>query len=91
MLLAVTYHALTTDPQRTLDAIYEFIGAPPFKHDFENVEFDATESIVGSGTPGLHSVGQRVAKKPRKSVLPPELIRKYENRLVLARPRRQPQ
>ncbi len=78
-LLAVTYHALTTDPRRTLDAIYEFIGAPPFEHDFENVEFDATEFDRRLGTPGLHTVGQRVAKKPRKSVLPPELIRKYEN------------
>jgi len=31
------------------------------------------------GTPGLHKVGRRVESTGRKSVLPGDLVRKYEN------------
>lgn len=89
-LLAVTYHTLVTDPQRVIDAIYGFVGEPPFTHDFDNVEFDAAEFDRRLGTPGLHKVGRRVKHEPRKSLLPPELIRKFENNSFWLDPGRNP-
>lgn len=89
-VLAVTYQSLTSDPQRTLDAIYKFIGEPPFMHDFDNVEFDAAEFDRRLGTPGLHKVARQVAHAPRKSVLPPDLIRKFENDSFWLDPARNP-
>jgi sulfotransferase len=78
-LLLLTYETLTTNPRAALAAVYDFIGQPHFAHDFENVEFDASEFDRRLGTPGLHAVGRRVRHEQRKSVLPPELIRKFEN------------
>jgi hypothetical protein len=33
-LLALAYETLTTKPEQALEAVYEFIGEKPFKHDF---------------------------------------------------------
>jgi sulfotransferase len=49
-----------------------------FVHDFNNVEFDASEFDRRLGTSGLHAVGRRVAREERRSILPPALVRKYE-------------
>ena len=76
---ALTYETLTTKPEQALEAVYEFIGEKPFKHDFNNIEFDAEEFDRRLGTPGLHRVGRRIHSNERRSLLPPELIRKYEN------------
>jgi sulfotransferase len=89
-LLAVTYRTLTSDPERTLDTIYKFIGEQPFKHDFNNVEFDAAEFDRRLGTPGLHRVARQVTDKPRKSILPSDLIRKFENDAFWLDPLRNP-
>ena len=70
---------LDADECRALKALYEFIGERPFAHDFDNVEFDATEFDARLGTPGLHRVGKRVRFEPRETVLPPEIFRRYEN------------
>jgi sulfotransferase len=89
-LLAVTYQTLTTDPQRVLDTIYKFIDEPPFTHDFNKVEFDAAEFDRRLGTPGLHKVARQVVNKPRKSILPPELIQKFANDSFWLDPARNP-
>ncbi len=60
LLLVVTYETLTQEPDKAIRAVYDFIGEKPFKHDFNNVEFDAAEFDRRLGTPGLHSVGRRV-------------------------------
>jgi sulfotransferase len=78
-LLLVTYETLTSKPKETIAAIYDFIGEKPFEHDFENIEFDASEFDRRIGTPGLHSVGRRVAAIERRTVLPANLVKKYEN------------
>jgi sulfotransferase len=78
-LLLVTYETLTTQPQRALEAVYGFIGEKPFAHDFDNIEYDVAEFDRRLGTPGLHKVGRRVEAKQRRSVLPADLVRKYEN------------
>jgi len=89
-LLALTYETLTSDPAKAIAAVYDFIGEKPFTHDFENVEFDAVEFDRRLGTPGLHAVGRRVRHEERRSVLPPDLVRKYESDAFWRDPARNP-
>jgi len=89
-LLALTYETLTTKPAEALAAVYDFIGEKPFKHDFNNIEFDAEEFDRRIGTPGLHRVGRSIHANERRSVLPMELIRKYENDSFWLDPARNP-
>jgi sulfotransferase len=51
LLLVVTYETLTREPEKAIRAVYDFIGEKPFKHDFNNVEFDAAEFDRRLGTP----------------------------------------
>jgi sulfotransferase len=89
-LLALTYETLTSRPQQAIAAVYDFIGEKPFAHDFENIEFDAEEFDRRLGTPGLHKVGRRVQSPGRKTVLPGDLWRKYENDAFWRDPARNP-
>jgi len=77
-LLLVEYEALTREPGRTLEQIYAFIGAEPFSHDFDNVEYDADDFDMAIGAPGLHRVARKVAFTPRPTILPPELFARFE-------------
>ena len=89
-LLALTYETLTTKPAEAMAAVYDFIGEKPFKHDFNNIEFDAEEFDRRIGTPGLHRVGRSIHANERRSVLPMELIRKYEGDSFWLDPARNP-
>lgn len=76
-LLVVQYETLTTDPAKTLHAIYQFIGEPAFEHDFDHIDYDVTEFDERAGTPGLHTVGKAVKAQPRETLLPPDLFRRF--------------
>lgn len=78
-LMLVQYETLVAQPQRVLDAVYDFIGEPSFSHDFDNIRFDADEFDTRAGTPGLHAIRPRVSADPRMSVLPPDIFRRFEN------------
>jgi sulfotransferase len=78
-LMLVQYDSLVREPARVMQAIYHFIGEPAFQHDFENVQYDAREFDLRSGTPGLHDVRAKVELRARESILPPDLIRRFEN------------
>ena len=77
-LILVEYEALAQQPQRTLAQLYDFIGEPPFDHDFENVEYDAQDFDLAIGAPGLHTVARTVAFTPRATILPPELFARFD-------------
>jgi len=77
-LMLVQYESLVSDPRRVLDAVYAFIGEPAFAHDFENVQFDADEFDQKAGTPGLHAIRRTVKAEPRRTVLPPDVFRRFE-------------
>lgn len=77
-LLLVSYETLTQEPQRALDAIYSFTGLAAFRHDFENILFDAEEFDSRLGTPGLHTVRRAVRPSERQTILPPDLWRRFE-------------
>jgi sulfotransferase len=89
-LLLLTYETLTGKPQEALAAIYDFIAEEPFVHDFENVEFDAAEFDRRLGTPGLHQVSRRVRVEQRRTVLPPDLVKKFEGDSFWLDPARNP-
>ncbi|PLZ02229.1 sulfotransferase [Burkholderia sp. WAC0059] len=76
-LMLVQYDTLVNEPARALAALYEFIGEAPFEHDFENVNYDASEFDTRAGTPGLHEVRPRVQANTRATVLPPDLVRRF--------------
>lgn len=78
-LLLLQYETLTSEPERALKAIYDFMGEPAFAHDFDNVSFDASEFDLRAGTPGLHRVEKKVAARERTSILPPDVFRRFEN------------
>jgi sulfotransferase len=78
-LLLVRFESLTREPQKTLQAIYDFIGEPGFEHDPDHVEqdFDALMFDARIGAPGLHLVGPKVRYSERKTILPPDLFAKH--------------
>lgn len=76
-LLLLRYESLTTDPKAALQAVYQFIGEPWFEHDFDHVEYNASEFDARLGLPGLHTVKSKVAAPKRESVLPPDLFNRY--------------
>jgi len=78
-LLLVDYDLLTQAPERTLPLIYEFLGEELFDHNFEHVEYDASEFDKQLGVEGLHRVSGPVVHRPRRTLLPPDLFEKYAN------------
>jgi sulfotransferase len=72
---APPHEMLTTKPEEVLAAVYEFIGEKPFKHGFNNIEFDAEEFDRRIGTPGLHRVGRSIDANERRIRPLPELAR----------------
>ncbi len=79
-LLLVRYETLTANPLGTLAAIYGFIGEDLFDHDPEHIEpfYDAIEFDLRLGTPGLHEVGSAVRAVPRETILPPDLVARFQ-------------
>lgn len=76
-LLLVQYETMTTNPAKTMHAIYEFLGEPWYDHDFDNVDYDVTEFDQRAGTPGLHDVHGTVKAQPRATLLPPDLFNRF--------------
>ena len=89
-LLLVRYETLTTDPAKTMHAIYSFIGEPVFEHDFGHVDYDVTEFDERAGTPGLHTVRGEVRAEPRETLLPPDLFNRFVNDAFWRDPERIP-
>ena len=78
-LMLLTYETLTRSPAQAMAAVYDFIGAPPFAHDFDHVDYAEEELDARLGTPGLHRVATKVQHIERQTILPPDLWRRLEN------------
>jgi len=76
-LVIVDYDILVSRPRDVMGLLYEFLGEPPFEHDFDKVEYDAAAFDAQLGLDGLHRVRAQVAPKPRQTILPPDLFAKY--------------
>lgn len=78
-LLLVDYEALTREPARTMEHLYKALDLKPFKHDFNNVDFDAADEFDAQiGVPGLHTVRRKVEFIERKTILPPDLFDRFK-------------
>jgi len=91
-LLLVRYETLIANPLGTLGAVYDFIGAEPFAHNTEDIDWPDTarEFDARLGTPGLHEVGRAIAPRRRQTVLPPDLFARFENEAFWENPRMLP-
>lgn len=78
-LLLVDYDLLCQHPARSLELIYQFLGETPFKHNFEQVDYEESEFDQKLGVKGLHTVRKKVDFKQRRSILPPDLFVKYQD------------
>ncbi|WP_219097795.1 sulfotransferase [Pseudomonas sp. UMAB-40] len=76
-LLIVDYDLLTQAPDRVMRLVYDFIGEPWFKHDFDHLAYDAPEFDQALGVSGLHKVKPRVELQSRRTILPPDLFKQY--------------
>jgi sulfotransferase len=77
-LLLVDYDLLTQRPAEALKLIYRFLQQPVFDHNFNEVEYEDSEFDNKLGVKGLHTVRKKVAFKPRRTILPPDLFAKYQ-------------
>jgi sulfotransferase len=77
-MMLLSYETLTREPAAAMQAVYAFVGLPPFVHDFEHIKFDASEFDARLGTPGLHAVGPTINAVERQTILPPDLWRRFE-------------
>jgi sulfotransferase len=78
-LLVVEYDLLAQAPHKVLPLIYEFLEEPVYDgHDFDHVEFDAADFDAALGLSGLHRVRPKVELVPRRTILPPDLFRKFQ-------------
>lgn len=85
-LLLVRYERLTKDPAAALAAIYHFLGEPAFAHDFAHIEYDDRGFDEKAGTPGLHAVRSRIEVQHRKTILPPDLFKRFEHDAIWEEP-----
>lgn len=78
MIHLIEYENLCKDPEKTMRGIYEFLEKPYYSHDFDNVEYSNETFDKSSNLKGLHTVKKRVEYKPPRCVLPPEIVKKYQ-------------
>jgi len=76
----VEYDDLVSKPQKTLDAVYDFLEIDRWTHDFDNVKKLEIETLESAGLPSnLHDVRPQVNKKSLnpKEVLSELTLHKY--------------
>ncbi|MGC9271412.1 sulfotransferase family protein [Acidiphilium sp.] len=76
-LILVSYENLTAQPERTLSALYGFLGETPYRHDLNHLTFDAQAYDRRANTPGLHNIRPAVRPLERRTILPPELFQRF--------------
>lgn len=59
-ILFIEFEALTRNPAKAMQAVYAFLGEPPFEHDFDNVEQITFEDDSAHGFKDLHKIRSKV-------------------------------
>jgi len=75
-LIVVPYETLASEPQQTLQRLYEELGEAPFEHNLNKVVYDEPDYDANLGMPGLHKVREKVEYQERASILPPDIFAK---------------
>jgi sulfotransferase len=78
-LMLLEYEDLCKSPHAAMERLYDFIGEPPFKHDFNNVEYEADNFDLQLGAKGLHRIRRKVEWVERQTILPPDLFQRFQN------------
>jgi sulfotransferase len=76
-LILISYEGFVENPQMAVRRLYDALGEPLFRHDFENIQYDEPEFDADLGMPGLHHVRARVERDRRLPAIPPDLFAKY--------------
>lgn len=76
-ILIIDYDLLAQAPEKVLPLVYQFLGEPPFAHDFNNLDYQEPGFDARLGMHGLHEIKRKVALRPRATVLPPDLFKQY--------------
>lgn len=82
MFHLVEYEDLVSNPQETMNKIYEFIGIDSFTHDFENIQKREIENDQAINlSPITHRVNKTITKSKTdaRSMFSPYIIDKYSN------------
>jgi sulfotransferase len=77
-IMIVDYQQLAKSPEQTMQALYNFIDEPYFKHDFSNVATSYDEYDLEAGIIGLHDIRKEVQYIEREFILPPDLIQEFK-------------
>jgi len=78
-IFLLEYEQLARRPEATIRALYNFIGEPYYKHDFNDVEASYDEYDIEAGIIGLHKIRKRVEYVERKPILPPDVWNQFTN------------
>ena len=78
MIHIIEYKNLCTQPEKTIRKVYEFLEKPYYDHNFENVEYSNENFDRQYNLKNFHTVKKRVDYKPPRCILPPEIVKKYE-------------
>ena len=76
-MLMLNYDTFVAHPRDAMTLIYQFLGEPPFAHDFENVTYQAGTFDLQLLAKGMHDVTGRVGPRPRPTILPPEVFKRF--------------
>lgn len=60
----VRFEDLTTEPKKTMERVYEFLGEEYFEHNFDTIEQVTWEDDEVHGIKGLHDIRSKVAPIP---------------------------
>src|SRR3989338_2939577 len=63
-LYFVQFEHLTSNPEKTMEGIYDFLGEQKFKHDFAHVEQVTYENDSVHGFKDLHTIRNKVVSVP---------------------------
>jgi len=78
----VDYKDIVSKPQHTIKSIYKFLGIPPFKHRFIDLDqvvvngIGYNDTIIGKD---MHTIKTKklIKSKTNVKILPPEIIKQY--------------
>jgi len=82
MIHFVDYEEIVSKPGPTIKGIYKFLGIPPFKHRFIDLDqvvvngISYNDKVLGEG---LHTIKTKklIKSKTDVNILPPEIIKQY--------------
>lgn len=76
--LLLQYETLVGHPRLAKQAVCDFIGEAAFEHAFTDIQFDMSEFDSHVGTPGLPRGHPTIRPHLRSSVMPPDLMHRFD-------------